>query len=127
MRLRRHGQFHGHRLAADTHASDDDFLGAGVINADASEIDREILFQPANHYLEDAAQILALGDSPGNLVEQIHPLYLSPEFPFGNLAIRDVPRTAQETQRPPGLVSKNLTPAPYPANARILVADPALK
>ena len=43
----------------------------GVVEADAAEVDRQVVFEAADHHLEDALQVLPLADGAGDLVEQV--------------------------------------------------------
>ena len=36
---------------------------AGVVQADAAEIHRQLVLEPRHHHLEDAAQVLAFADA----------------------------------------------------------------
>ena len=69
--LVRHRQFGGQQLAARADGSDGQDLRERFIEADAAEVDGEVVFQPADHHLVNAGQILPLANGARDLIEQI--------------------------------------------------------
>jgi hypothetical protein len=77
-------------LAADSDAVDREFVGRRVIKTEAGEIDRKLIFQRADDDLDDARQILALGDGTRDVMHEVHALELRGQLALGSLAIGDV-------------------------------------
>ena len=55
-------------------------VGRGVVQADAAEIDRQLVLEAAHHHLEDAPQVLALADGARDALQQREPLHLLGEL-----------------------------------------------
>ena len=83
-------QIHGQRFAADAHAGDRQLFSRRIVQADAAEIDRQVVFQRADDHLEDAAQILAFADGARDLVQQIETFQLHLEFLLGFPVLRNL-------------------------------------
>ena len=62
----------------------------GVVETDAPEVDRHVLFEMPDDHLEDAAQVLPLAHRPGDPVQQIETGELSLQPRPECLALRDV-------------------------------------
>jgi hypothetical protein len=60
------------------------------MEADAAEIDRQLLFQRSDDDLKDALDILPLADCPGNLVKQIEARELRLYLRLRAFTVRDV-------------------------------------
>src|SRR5579872_681935 len=84
-----HRQFQGKCFAANTDAIDHNFRGMRIVQAHAAEVDRQTVFQAPNHYLEDAANVLALTDRAGNLIQKIQALQLLLQCLPGALVMGD--------------------------------------
>ena len=67
--LRRHRKLHRECFAVQADARDEHAVLGRVIQADAAEIHRQMLFERADDNLKDAAGVLPLADCSGNLVE----------------------------------------------------------
>src|SRR5438105_8253563 len=57
------------RLTPGAHACDLERLARDLVQGDAAEVDRQVLFEAVNGDPEDAVQILALADRAGDLLE----------------------------------------------------------
>ena len=60
----------------------------GVVQADAAEIDRQVLLHAAQYDLKDALQVLPLADRAGNLLQQAQPRHLRTQASLGFLDLR---------------------------------------
>ena len=83
-------QFHRQLGAAQAHARDHHVVGRRVVQADAAEIDGHLVFERADHDLEDARQVLAFADGARDLVQQAHALDLRAQLALGSFALGDV-------------------------------------
>src|SRR3981081_856081 len=89
--VRRHRKLHRECFAGQADArADQDLLGR-VIEADAAEIHRQMLFERADDDLKDALDVLPLADRSGNLVEQVEARELGLHLALRELAVCDVP------------------------------------
>ena len=57
-----------------------------VVLAQAREVDRQVFLEAAHHHLEDAGEVLALGDGVGDLLQQAQPAELVECLALGQLA-----------------------------------------
>src|SRR4051812_16251311 len=64
-------QFHGQAFAAYPDAGHGEQFRRRIIKANATEVYRQAIFQSTYNHLEDAAQVLPLPNSAGDLVQQI--------------------------------------------------------
>ena len=70
------GQFHSQVRAPHSDAGDGQYFLLGVVEAHATEVNRQIVFQAPDDDLEDACQILPFADGAYDPVEQIEPAEL---------------------------------------------------
>src|SRR5439155_9481806 len=78
-------------LAVRADARDDQAILGRVIQTDAAEIHRQMLFERADDDLKDALDVLPLADRPGDLLQQVEARQLGLYFGFPEPADRDVP------------------------------------
>jgi hypothetical protein len=90
MRKLGHRELHRQLLAAQADAGHDELLVRRLIEADAAEIDGELVFERADHHLEDARQILPLADRASDLLQQVQPFELRLQLALRPLLLADV-------------------------------------
>src|SRR6185369_2800061 len=93
-------QCHGQRRAVRANAGDDQALFGRIVQADAAQISRQILFECAYGDLENALDILALADGACDAIEQFQPYQMMPRLSLSRSARSDV----VEQDRDPGAV-----------------------
>src|SRR5438874_624439 len=88
------------RLTPGAHACDLERLARNLVQGDAAEVDRQVLFEAVNGDPEDAVQILALADRAGDLLEQAEPCELRLELALMSLPLGDVARDLRGADDP---------------------------
>src|SRR5882672_8729973 len=89
--LRAHRKLHRECFAVQADARDDHAILGRVVQADAAEIHRQLLFERADDDLKDALDVLPLADRSGDLLEQAEARELGLHLDLRELAVGDVP------------------------------------
>ena len=85
-RLLRHRELDRQQVAACADAAHREKSRAVFVIAQHGEIHGQVLFDAAHHHLEDAFEVLALGDGARDSLQQVEPFELQEGTPLGALA-----------------------------------------
>src|SRR5258708_26047505 len=94
-----HRQFKRQGMTVQADRPDDQHAVHVVVVAQAGEIDRQLIFDAADHDLEDTVEILPVADRARDLVEEAEALKLGLEPIFGKFAVGDVANKGAERNR----------------------------
>ena len=94
-----HRQLERQRLTLGSDPHHDQCLLHLIVEAHAAEIEREVILQASHHDLEDAGQVLALADRPGDPVEQTETGQLGLQTLLTLLPFADVAHECTERRR----------------------------
>ena len=83
----RHTQLDGERSTLGPCGGNSNIPGSGVVEANTTEIDWQLVFQAPHQGLENALHVLAFADRVGDLLDQVQPLKLRLQLSRGLFAL----------------------------------------